>query len=84
MEVSKNSSSIVNEALEFYEQAHWAVVAKRVRGRKKAINNVGGQGGDGQQLLPRLSLHLVVLPRLRVLWLGVVPNIRHLQVTGDR
>ena len=49
MEVSKNSSSIVNEALELYEQAHWAVVAKRVRGRKKAINNVGGQGGGGHR-----------------------------------
>ena len=40
------ASSIVNEA--HYEQTHWAVVAKRVRGRKKAINNVGGQGGVGE------------------------------------
>ena len=42
------ASSIVNEALELYEQTHWAVVAKRVRGKKKAINNVGGQGGGGE------------------------------------
>ena len=38
----------LNEALELFEQTHWAVVAKRVRGRKKAINNVGGQPGWGR------------------------------------
>ena len=43
-----SASSIENEAFELYEQTHWAVVAKRVRGRKKAINNVGGQRvGEG-------------------------------------